>query len=96
MTDRAPTKRDKSEAARRRRLLHLRANPLCVECLKLGRTTPAVELDHIVPLHKGGADDETNVQGLCRPCHAAKSATERGFIAKPEIGLDGWPVKPKD
>lgn len=93
MTKSTPTPRDKTEAARRRRLRYLREFPLCASCLKLGRTRVAVELDHIVPLHKGGPDDETNVQGLCRPCHAAKSAEERGFKAKPRIGPDGWPIE---
>lgn len=46
----------------------------------------AVELDHIVPLFKGGADDDSNLQGLCSPCHAAKTAEDMGY--KP-IGGDG-------
>lgn len=87
------TPRDKTEAARRRRLRYLRANPLCAACLRVGLATPAEELDHITPLFKGGADDEENYQSLCHPCHAAKSAEERGFKAKPRIGPDGWPIE---
>lgn len=50
--------------------------PLCVACEEAGRTTLATELDHIVPLWKGGADAPHNRQGLCSPCHAAKTAEE--------------------
>ena len=64
-----------------RRLQSMRAAlfaraPLCVECQRLGRVTQATQRDHIVPLAEGGADDDNNVQGLCEPCHEAKSHTE--------------------
>lgn len=51
-------------------------NPLCVECLAQGRVNAEVEVDHIVPLWKGGADDATNLQSLCHDHHAAKTARE--------------------
>jgi len=66
--------------------------PLCVKCQSKGRITAATEVDHIVPLHKGGTDDLDNLQSLCHDCHAEKTATEQGKRRKPEIGLDGWPV----
>lgn len=35
------------------------------------------EVDHVVPLHKGGEDDhETNCHALCRPCHGKKTQYE--------------------
>jgi len=37
----------------------------------------ADEVDHIVPLSRGGGDERSNLQPLCRPCHAAKTARER-------------------
>jgi 5-methylcytosine-specific restriction protein A len=52
------------------------AKPLCVECEKQGRVSKVEEWDHIVPLSEGGADHETNLQGLCHEHHAAKSALE--------------------
>jgi 5-methylcytosine-specific restriction protein A len=67
-------------------------NPLCVICVREGRTTVAVEVDHIVPLHKGGADDESNLAGICKSCHAAKTAADLGHKPKPRYGLDGWPT----
>ena len=38
---------------------------------------PGSEVDHMVPLSRGGADAEGNVQRLCRRCHRAKTAGER-------------------
>ena len=34
------------------------------------------EIDHVVPLHLGGANCDTNLQLLCARCHAAKTAGE--------------------
>ena len=50
-----------------------REHPLCVHCLAVGRVTAWQELDHIVPLHKGGTDTPSNRQGLCKECHAIKT-----------------------
>ncbi|WP_395407957.1 HNH endonuclease [Pseudoduganella sp. UC29_106] len=53
-----------------------RDHPLCVICEASGITAVVEEVDHIIPLWKGGADDETNLQSLCKPCHATKTAAE--------------------
>lgn len=53
-----------------------RAHPLCAHCAEQGRTTAVAEVDHVIPLHQGGLDVEGNLQGLCIPCHEAKSARE--------------------
>jgi hypothetical protein len=58
---------------RRRRLAR---EPICRECSKAGRVTPSAEVDHITPLSLGGPDTDDNVQCLCVPCHAIKSAME--------------------
>lgn len=36
-----------------------------------------MEWDHIVPLSEGGADHESNLQGLCHSCHVEKTAEEQ-------------------
>lgn len=69
----------------------LSANPLCVHCEAKGRTRKAEHVDHIVPLHQGGTDSLPNLQGLCIPCHEAKTAQDAGRQLK-SYGGDGWPV----
>jgi len=72
-------------------------HPLCAHCLL---KTPVVvslatQLDHIVPLYKGGKDFDkdngTNRQGLCDACHEAKTEIDMGYKKKIKIGVDGFP-----
>ncbi len=65
---------------------------LCVPCSQAGRTTPATELDHVVPLHKGGTDADDNLQAICTECHRKKTALEQGKTPRATIGRDGWPI----
>lgn len=51
-------------------------NPLCVRCEEEGVVREVHQWDHIVPLWKGGADHESNMQGLCKAHHDAKSKAE--------------------
>lgn len=60
-----------------RRAAMLPEHPLCVMCLAEGRRREATVRDHIVALADGGEESEENTQGLCRWCHARKSAGER-------------------
>ncbi|UIJ43713.1 HNH endonuclease [Sphingomonas cannabina] len=50
--------------------------PLCRLCLEAGRISPTTIADHIIPKAEGGGDERSNYQGLCRPCHVAKTARE--------------------
>ncbi len=62
---------------RNARGLYLRQHPLCVECKKNGRLTPATVVDHIVP-HRGDKAlfwDEKNWQPLCKNCHDRKTGS---------------------
>lgn len=59
----------------RRRLFS--EKPLCERCTELGLVGLATQRDHRVPLAEGGADDDTNVQGLCADHHDEKSLGER-------------------
>ena len=47
----------------------------CASCRHLLDET--YELDHIKPLFRGGANDESNLHCLCRRCHMLKSAVEQ-------------------
>lgn len=66
------------------RLLVLSREPMCRPCRQAGVEIVATEVDHVVPavemIRRHGAVGvfvEANLQPICRPCHAAKSARER-------------------
>lgn len=50
--------------------------PLCALCVAAGVPTPAVCVDHIVPIAQGGDNEPANLQPLCASCHARKTRTE--------------------
>ena len=51
----------------------------CPECNGAGLL--AHEVDHIIPIAKGGTDEPSNLQAINRDCHKRKSAVDAG--AKP-------------
>lgn len=55
----------------------LRADPLCVMCRAMNKTTLASEVDHIIPLANGGTNKESNLQGLCHSCHVIKTFQDK-------------------
>ncbi|NLC02720.1 MAG: HNH endonuclease [Tissierellia bacterium] len=62
------------------RQYRLNTQPLCVECLKHNRYTPATVVDHMKP-HKGNEKlfyDLKNLQSMCKSCHDRKTAKEDG------------------
>lgn len=61
-------------AWRRIRNKYIKEHPLCEECEKNGRLTPAKEVHHILPLEKGGTHDESNLMALCKSCHSRITA----------------------
>jgi 5-methylcytosine-specific restriction protein A len=84
----------RSAAHARRRERWFIAHPLCVTCTAEGRVRLARELDHIIPLHKGGEDTDDNSQGLCRDCHAAKTRIDREWGPAKGCDADGIPTDP--
>ena len=69
--------------------MFLRDNYACAVCgMQYGRADGSgapfcLRLDHVKPLALGGAAyDEDNVQTLCIPCHAAKTASDMAQIAE--------------
>lgn len=84
LTDLHDQKRMRGRALVERNRRMFQNNPLCVECAKLGDeearrqgyTVVVDEWDHKIPLWKGGADHETNLQGLCHRHHDEKSKRE--------------------
>jgi 5-methylcytosine-specific restriction protein A len=87
MIDRVRGRRGVEQRARR-----LAAEPLCRRCKAKGLITVATVWDHIIPLAKGGTDDDANGQSLCDPCHVEKTNEDFGHRQRVPIGLDGWPL----
>jgi 5-methylcytosine-specific restriction protein A len=56
---------------RKIRARFIQANPLCAECKRQGRFTPATEVHHVKPLSEGGTHNPENLMSLCHSCHSA-------------------------
>jgi len=62
------------------RLSYVREHPVCEDCAAIGRTRPAEEVHHIIPIEsasgKAGMEalayDRGNLRSLCHDCHAAE------------------------
>jgi 5-methylcytosine-specific restriction enzyme A len=79
--DLMPARRTESEAERKRwynakpwralRASFLREHPLCAECERQGRLTPATTVHHVEERLKRPdmAMDEANLEASCTPCH---------------------------
>lgn len=70
------TQRTRGNKWMRMRAKWLSKHPLCCMCQAEGYVTAAREVDHVVPLWEGGADDESNFQSLCIEHHKAKTSEE--------------------
>lgn len=67
-----------------RRKAWLLSQPLCQDCLEEGRINAQdLEVDHVVPLFKGGKDDESNYRTRCKTHHQLKTAQDMGHKIKP-------------
>lgn len=51
-------------------------------CAICGNPAKPGEVDHVIPLILGGKHRESNLQWLCRPCHAAKTTLDVKLKAK--------------
>ena len=53
-------------------------HPLCVQCLKEGKTVRSAAVDHILPIEQGGDMwNPANHQALCIKHHSIKTKEER-------------------
>lgn len=74
----------------RARQMFLARHPLCAECQRQGRLTPANTVDHITP-HRGDTTrfwDQTRWQPLCALCHSRKTAAEDGGFGNRRTGRE--------
>jgi 5-methylcytosine-specific restriction protein A len=74
----------------------LAKQPLCEECEKQRRVTPATVVNHRIP-HKGDLGlfwDPANHQSVCKPHHDGpiQRAERAGFSGAVDAG--GWPTDP--
>jgi 5-methylcytosine-specific restriction protein A len=74
---------------RQRRLQ--RTNYLCEDCLDAGLTRLAEQVDHVIPLHAGGEDVDSNTRNLCSEHHRDKTNLDMGYRIKRTTAPDGWP-----
>lgn len=78
-------------AWRKQRDLYLHEHPLCEECLKKGKITPAQDIHHKrSPFKKGEINwnlllDYNNLAALCKECHGTRHAEEQGHISPEEV-----------
>jgi 5-methylcytosine-specific restriction protein A len=74
---RAAIARGNNAAAKLRRAVRKAVSGQCAICLRLFLPSQ-VDIDHRIPLAKGGEDVDENVQILCKHCHKAKTAMDFG------------------
>lgn len=81
--DRADQARRLSASQRDRQKMRvlLRQGFRCAAC-DIVITPDQCDADHVKPLGEGGSLRDWNVQGLCRECHAEKTAAEAKARAK--------------
>lgn len=69
----------------------MREHPLCEECLKKGKVTPAEDIHHIQSPFKYGQINWNllvswdNLESLCKECHGNIHAAQQGYISPEEI-----------
>nr|MBF0682533.1 HNH endonuclease [Pseudomonas sp.] len=64
-------------------------DPHCAMCRKLVEYPAGFELDHRVPLFKGGEDSDENMQVLCAPCHGKKTEKDLGYKPRAKFDAQG-------
>lgn len=70
----SPAQRGYGPPWQRARKAVLRLQPYCVDCGSEGTKGNPLTVDHIVPLSRGGTQDEDNLQTRCRICNSSKGA----------------------
>jgi len=84
--------RPRGRRAVAQRSQRLQAEPLCRDCAERGIVRAASVPDHIVPLSRGGSDEDSNIRCLCANCHRARTAEQFGLRRTVGTGQDGWPM----
>lgn len=78
-------------AWRKMRDTYMKEHPICEECLKKGKVTPAEDIHHRKSPFRGGEVnyglllDYDNLMALCKDCHGEIHAKQQGHISPEEI-----------
>lgn len=88
------TQRIRGRALQKIRQRILMRDPLCKRCEARNIVRESKEVDHVVPLFKGGKEEDENRQGLCIQCHYEKSMEDTGKQPKLGFNNDGTPKDP--
>lgn len=70
---------------RKMRDTYLKEHPICEECLKKGKVTPAEDVHHKKSPFRGGEVnynlllDYHNLESVCKECHAAIHNAQQGY-----------------
>lgn len=76
---------------RKLRDTYMKQHPICEECLKSGKITPATDIHHKKSPFRGGEVnymllwDYDNLQALCKECHGRLHAEQQGHISPEDI-----------
>lgn len=60
-------------------------------CKACGVAVRVGQVDHVIPLDKGGSDEDSNLQLMCDDCHVDKTNRDNGYRVKRRVGADGIP-----
>lgn len=58
----------------------LREEPRCRLC-----GSRAEQVDHIIPVSRGGTHERVNLRGVCGPCHRKLTARQFGYAARRRV-----------
>lgn len=78
-------------AWRKLRDTYMHQHPICEECLKQGKITPATDVHHIrSPFQHGEINynlllDYDNLMALCKDCHGNIHAAQQGHVSPEEV-----------
>lgn len=92
--DKSNRKRGRAAVEDRARIMR-RDGGLCQSCLERGLVRVAHEIDHTVPLFKGGSDTDDNKRALCSFCHKTKTREDLGHKQGSACDVKGMPVSQK-
>ena len=73
------------------REVYMHEHPLCEECLKKGKVTPAEDIHHIRSPFTGGEInyslllDDKNLEAVCKKCHQLIHNAKEGYTSPEDI-----------